>query len=145
MGYDVRDCCLAFLGEARAKAEGIHLSAKAAVLSARGRFSEALEALDVRERRVERMEKALAGYKGKRSPEAREKRAKLRDEKQARKKALEQLRDARYALRDAEGAERRAGALVEQVGGVYTQVERTWIPGCVVRSKPTFENLIPEV
>lgn len=130
MPYDVRDCALALLQKAKAEAEREHLSAEAVAVKLQNA--------------IDKQVAFLSRFKGKRSAALREKRAAFREKRRKLAGAKEEMRERRYAYREADSKLRRCASYLSKVGGVYTQVDRTWIPGCVVRSKPVFDNLIPK-
>ena len=144
MSYDVRDFALALLQKAKAEAEREYLSAEADAKGKKNAFLSAKAVVLKLQNAVDKQAAMLSRFKGKRSAELREKRADLREKRRKLAGAKEEMRERRYAYREADSKLNRCASRLSKVGGVYTQVERTWIPGCVVRSKPVFDNLIPK-
>lgn len=144
MSYDVRDFALALLQDAKAEAERECLSAEADAKGKKNAFLSAKAVALKLQNAVDKQAAMLSRFKGKRRTELRERRAALREKRRELADAKKELRKRRYAYSEADSKLNRCASRLSKVGGVYTQVERTWIPGCVVRSKPVFDNLIPK-
>lgn len=144
MPYDLRDCSLAFLQKAKAEAEMEYLSAEADAKGEKNSFLSAEAVVKKLQNAVDKQAAFLSRFKSKRSAELREKREALREMRRELTGAKKEMSKRRYAHREADSKLNRCASRLSKVGGVYTQVERTWVPGCVVRSKPVFDNLIPK-
>ncbi len=144
MPYDAKNAALAFLQDVKASAKRDFISAKAEAMGKKGAFLSAQKKMMKLERVVDKEQCFLGPYKHNRSSELRERRAALREKKRELKAARAEMRKARAACCCSESAAKAAEMFLLKVGRVYTHVERSCLSGCVVRSKPCFNNLIPD-
>ncbi len=144
MPYDVKNAALAFLQESQAAAERDFLSAKVEAMSKEGAFLFAQKKMMKLEGVVDNEQRFLGLCKHKRSPELSKRRAALREKKRELKAARAEMRKARGVYFCAESSVKEAESFLLKVERAYTHVKRKWLSGCVVRSKPCFNNLIPD-
>lgn len=117
MPYDVRDCALAFLENAKAEAEREHLSAEANAKSKKNAFLSAEAVVKKLQNAVDKQAAFLSRFKGKRSTELREKRAELREKRRKLAGAKEEMREICYAYREVDSKLRRCASRLSKVGG----------------------------